>query len=493
MSSEETWNMILSDQFLVPFAGYKRVNEIDNKGTGRGIYSSAKQNLMFAVIDNNAYMFDNDLTATIVGSLTTFVGDVFISENNAGQIAFSYGSNIYIYQPSTLTFSTAVIDFIPGYITFQNGKLISPAASTTVASNNYLWRLSASNNGLSWPTGTSLAQFQGSLQTKPDETVATIRFPGRGNMLLVFGKTVTEIWQNVGAQLFPYQRSQSINIDYGCINPATIAESEDIVAWVAINEKSGPVISYTTGGDIQHISTDGIDFRLANLLKPEDCYGFMFKQDGHLFYVATWVSDNQSYAYDFNTKKFYTLCDENLNAFIVKKVAFFQNEYYFVSIRDGNLYQLSSDFVTYDYGNDNIFAIPRIRICNSIRMPDQSRFVAAYAGFTIEQGQFDYPDVDTRFILGTEDSNEISTQNHNVLIGGGENTTANVPRVDMSVSYDGGISFSNDVSIVMFPLGVRQNRLMWWRLGSGNDMVQQFRFYGFGRFVASNGICGISQ
>lgn len=492
-SSEQTFNFLLSDNWLVPTAGYKRLVTLNPTGEGRGIYSSAKLQTLFAVVDDIVWKFDNSLSKVAIGNLITFVGDVFISENNAGQILFSDKSKLYLYNSTTGVFSTSgvtagfTIDFVPGYITFQNGRFISPAAT---ASSNFIWALSDLNNGLSWPND---SQHRGTLQTKPDKTVACIRFPGRGNLLLVFGSTVAEQWYDVGAQLFPYQRSQSTNIDYGCINPATIAESENIVCLIAINEKSGPVIMYTNGGEIKHISTDGIDFKLAELTNPTNCYGFMFKQDGHLFYVATWPTDRLSYAYDFNTDKFFTLCDENMDAFIVKRVAFFNNQYYFVSIKDGNLYQLSSDFVDYDYGDGHVFEIPRIRITPSIALPDQSRFVAGYTGFTIEQGQFDYPDVDTRFILGTEDDDEISTQDHNVLIGGGQDFTNNVPRIDFCVSKDGGVNFGSNVTILMRPLGIRQNRLMWWRLGAANDLVQQFRFWGFGRFVASNGITGITQ
>lgn len=486
MSSEQTFNMIISDNWLVPFSGYKNVVTINPTGQGRGIYGSAKLNKLFAVIDNTIYVFDDTLAymVPVNGHTTTFIGDVFISENNAGQVAFSDGTHIYIYTNSTNTVTQATIDFTPGYLTFQNGRFISPDTAT----NN--WRLSPLNNGLTWTPST--AQNTGAVQTKPDNAVACIRFPGRGNLLLVFGQTVAEQWYDVGAQLFPYQRSQSTNIDYGCINPATIAESENIVCWIAANEKSGPVIMYTNGGEIKHISTDGIDFKLATLTKPNNCYGFMFKQDGHLFYVATWPTDRLSYAYDFNTDKFYTLCDENMDAFIAKRVAFFNDQYYFVSLKDGNLYQLGSQFEDYDYGSGRVFEIPRIRIAPSVNLPDQSRFVAGYCGFTIEQGQFDYNDVDTTFILGTQDGNILGTQN-DLELGGGEDFRDDIPRIDLSLSKDGGVNFGSEVAINMRPLGKRANRLMWWRLGSANDLVPMFRFVGFGRFVATNGVLGVYQ
>lgn len=497
-SSEQTYNMIISDEWLVPFAGYKNVVSISATGEGRGIYSSAKQNKMYAVIDSAIYKFNTDLTYLIVGHTVTFTGDVFITENNAGQVLFSDGLNLYVYD-STAPAATAFtilpsgtigpptdLGFTPGYVTFQNTRFISPDTKSS------LWRLSDFNNGrtvANWPAD---SQHEGALQTKPDTAVATLRFPGRGNMLLVFGHTVTEIWNDVGAQLFPYQRNQSVNLDYGCLNPATIAESENIVCWLASNEKSGPTIMYTNGGDLKHISTDGIDFQLANIKNPTNSYGFMFKQDGHLFYVISFPEDNLSYAYDFNTQMFFTVSDENMNAYIAKRVAFFNDQYYFVSIIDGNLYQMSSNFYTYDYGNGNIHEIPRIRITPSISLPDQSRFVAGYTGFTIEQGQFDYPDNDTRFNLNTQDGRQITTQNGFVL-SGGQDFTANVPKIQLSTSKDGGVNYGIKDTIFMKPLGRRANKLRFWRLGAANDLVQQFEFFGFGRFVVRDGVTGVYQ
>lgn len=460
MSSSQTFNMIVSDQTLVPFGGYKRVVKINPTGIGRGIYSSNKLNKMFAVIDDGIYTFNTSLSKVLVGNTATTSGDVFISENNAGQVAFSDSLNLYIYDNNTNIITRllgggsqpAQLGFVPGYLTYQNGRFISPDLSSNQ------WRLSDPNQAdmiSHWPPDT---RHVGAIQTKPDTSVACIRFPGRGNLLLAFGETVAEHWTDMGLNLFPYQRSQNSNLDYGCLNPATIAESENHVCWLAVNEKSGPTIMYTDGGDINHLSTDGIDFKLANLTDPGNSYGFMVMLDGHLFYVITFVTDKITYAYDFNVKAFYTLTDENFSYFIAKRVAFFNDQYYFVSINDGNLYQLGTQFETYDYGNGKVREIPMVRIISEFRLPDQSYFIAGYTGFKIESG-----------IASTEQ------------------------RVDLSISRDSGVSFGNVQSMILPTLGNRLNKLMWWNLGMANTMTLQFRFYGLKRFLAVDGILGVYQ
>lgn len=506
MNNEQTWNMIISDGWLTPFAGYKNVLTIDPIGQGRAIYASTKNNKMFAVIDANVYIINSLLNAqTAIGTLATTAGNnCFIAENNTGIVLFSDFEYLYSYSYATnvLTRLDAYKSIIskPGYITFQNGRFIVPDTSTN------LWYIS----NVGGTTFQATSQFQGALQTKPDTCQAAIRFPGKGNLILIIGNVVSEQWQDVGAQLFPYQRTQYSNIDYGCLNPASIDQNENIVCWVAGNEKSGPFILFTDGSDVKRISNDGIDYQLANLTDPTNVYGYLFRQDGHLIYVATWPTDNISYAYDFNTKEFSTIGSEKMGSYIAKDVCYFNGKYYFISTIDGNIYEMGSNLFTYDYGNGKVFEIPRIRIPPSIRMPDQSRFITGYMGFTIEQGQFDFDPRDTRSLLTTENRYPITTQggqpylvptggnNYSLngsqkYIGSGYNFRRHVPRVDLSLSRDGSVNFGNDVSIEMRAQGKRQNRMMWWRLGSANDLTPQFKFYGMNRFVLTDGIAGVYQ
>lgn len=459
MSSEKTYNMIISDGWLVPFGGYHVQSQINNKGEGRAVYASDKLGLLFAVIDNDIWNFDSNFVRSVIGRTTTFTGDVYIAENNANQIAFSDSVNIYIWNAITNVFTTltpTILGFIPGYLTFQNGFFISPDLSSNQ------WRLSDSNNGLVWPFD---AQHVGEISTKASRAAACDRFPGKGNLLVVFSGNVGEYYIDTGAALFPYQRSQSANIDYGLLNPSTLDGVENMVCWLGVNEQSGPVIMTSNGIESKRISTDGIDFEFAQLKFPRQCYGFMVRVDGHLCYVITFTKDNVSYLYDFNTEKFFNLCDENMNAYIIKKMAFFKDNYYFVSIIDGNLYKFDADEFNYTY-SDTVFEIPWIRVCNSIRFPDQSNFTVGYAGFTVQQGDF--------------------TTNYNA--------TNFKPRVDMNLSKDGGENYGSNVPKLMFPQGIRQNKLLWRNLGMANDLTPQLRFHGLnGRFLAQDGVIGVKQ
>lgn len=442
ISLEKTFNMIISDNWLVPYAGYRNVATISAGTRGRGLYSSDRYQQMIAVIDNSVYEINKNLGVNKIGNIGSFNGDVFIAENNANQIAICDKVNLYIFNYVDNTFQKVTFaaddDFIPAYIAFQDGYFI--AANSGKAE----WRLSDPNDGLTWPPN---PENVGEFQTKPDKVLATIPFPGQGGLLFVFGGTVIESWKDTGQQLFPYVRDNNFNIDYGCLNPATIALGDKIIVWLGANEKSGPVIMYSQGGPAQQISNDGINFLFAELTNPRNSYGFLFKQDGHLIYQFTFPDDNLSMAYDFNTQKFFTLTDEKMNYHIAKRVVYFNNNYYFVAFNDGNLYELNSDYTTYDGAE-----IPRIRITKTKRTPTADRFIVRNLTFPLEQGDDGEPAV-----------------------------------VDLSLSKDGGQTFGNSLRKELNPVGVRLNQLNYPNLGAANEFIAQFRFWGKGRAVAGNG------
>lgn len=535
ISIEKTYNMFMSDSFMVPYAGYQigvPSEQFNDATQGRAIFTSTKFDALVVVMGSNVYLVNITFSqqqqkvtyyqVIRIGSLQTTTGVVYIAENNKPQIGISDGTAFYIYDPtSSPSFQAIPIDFVPGYLTFHDTYFIMPAVGT------HTWRLSGNNDGTTWPND----QFSvGALQTKPDNVQAVVRFPSKGNMIFVMGSIVTEAWFDTGAQLFPYQRNNQFNIDYGCIQPATVAYMDEFVVWLAQNEKSGPIIVYSDGGMPRKITTDGIDYLFSTLQNPQDSQGFLYRQDGHLFYHINFYSDNLSLFYDFNTEKFYHASDQNLNYFIASEVAFINNQYYFVTKNNGNIFAFDTVFTTYQdvdsLGNVMNNEIPRIRICKNIRTPEQDYAIINDLGFTIESGETNYQQQDLgEIILVTQSGNPLITQggflglvtqdlkqlitqdgmelvtqqtssaSSALLIAQQRDNTGitnlSLPHVDLSISTDGGATFGNEWAYYLPPIGHRKNRLMWWQCGIANDLVPQFKFWGMGRFVATDGVANV--
>lgn len=507
ISQEQTWNLIVSDNFLVPYAGYKNVLSTNSTGVGRGLYSSTIGGLMLAVIGSAVYAITQTADMFVyqqVGNVFTTVGPVFMDENNSQQIAFTDGVYVYVYNYSSGLFSssapfapnTFTFPFQnPGFISFQNGRLIIACDGTQT------WALSAFNDALTW---TNTSSTTGTIQSKPCFIQAAVPLPGGGNNIIVFGTNVAESWQDLGLALFPYQRNASFNIDYGCINASSIASLENFIVWISYNESSGPSLSYMQGSQVKRISTDGIDFKLSSLTNPSNCLGFLFRQDGHIIYQFTFVEDNLTYAYDFNTSLFFTISDDDLNYHIARQVVFFNNQYYFVSLNDANLYQFGTQFTNADYGNGIVNQLPRIRVTPPMRLPDQRYYIGKSVGFTIEQGQLNnallisqIPE-ENPLLITTESNIFITTESGSFISAESEpaiefDYTLLSEAVDISISRDGGYSFGSAQRLSMNPTGQRLSRFIYQRLGIVNDMTFQFRFSGFGRFVCTDGIVEVYQ
>lgn len=508
ISDSQTWNMIVSDGALVDYAGYQNVfpSPLVANGVGRGIYSSNNGQIMIAVIGSAVYSIDSTLAAIAVGTIQTSVGDVFISENNASEIAITDESFLYVYNYANNTFEQSIysnlsplptpapvgffyVPFVsPGYVSFQNGRLIVADLS------DQNWYLSGINAAIQWdPTFTTNKAYQGAIGLKPDKAQAAIPIPGSGNNLAVFGRTVMELWQDVGNAVFPYQRASTFNIDYGVLNASSIAALDSHIVWLSANEQGGATVMRISGAGAREesISTDGIDFKLANISDPTNCTGFLMRQDGHLLYQFTFPTDNLSYVYDFETKLFFTVSDENQNYHIARNTVFFNNDYYFVSLNDGNLYTFGTQFTNLQYSTTNIQQMPRFRICPPIRLPSQRMFICKSVAFTIENGQ---PNVQQQteedVYLITQDGNNLITQFGDNLVAAeavavhGEHTEC----IDLRVSRDGGETFSSALRYQMNPTGKRKSRLIFQRLGQQNDLTILIQFIGYGRFVAFDGI-----
>jgi len=471
ISDEQTFNMVRADDFMVDYSGYKKNSDLSLTYKGRAIYTSINANLLFAVIGNAIYSINSNLFSQVIGFLNTFNGDVFITENDTNQIVFCDKKSLYVFNYANDTFIIPTLPqgMLPGYVTFQDGYIIV----VDLLSNR--WYLSAPGDATNYFWGSSGQSVFETLSTKSDLCKAAIRFPGRGNLLLVLGGAVGEYFTDVGSPpLAPYKRNPNININFGTLNQATIAAEDSIVMWLGSNENSGAVIMISEGGSVKEIDNDGINYRLSLLKHPEQSSAFFIRIGNaqRLYYQITFYhpDDNSSYLYHIATNEFFTVTDENWNYHITRKVAFFNNAYYFVSFNDGALYQMSTQTYVYDYGlfqdsTPKIYPIPRARICKNVRDDNGDAFVINSGSFIIEQGEdLFYP--------------ELSHPDY-------------YPHIDLSISIDGGQNFSSFYPLNYKFTGNRINRPLVWGLGYANDFVSQFRFWSYARLAVGNGVLNV--
>ncbi len=501
ISDERTWNMFISDNWLINFAGYNQAVEILPVGVeGRGLFHSVRGNFLIAVLGSVVYKIDPNLGWRNLGTIATTTGEVFMDENLHSQVIIVDGSNaayIYNYDSTVDSFSLAVRTgtgqtFTYNYVTYQNTYFIFGNANND--SSGSQWYVYKSGYDPFTPaTAWNIEYVQTlTLQTKPDFAKACIRIPSHGNNLLVLGSTVCEIWTNVaGIQI--YQRQSSVNIDYGVASVSTIAASDDMIAWLGINEKSSPAIMVMRGGKADRLSTDGIDYLLSLVKHPDKSTAMFYRQDGHVLFILTFYhpDDNFSIMYDFTTNKFFDLTDWDFTYHPARQMAYFNNEVYFASLKQGSIMRISSDItsISTDAGND--YEIPRIRKCDTFRLPGSERYIVNQFSFTIENGV--EPDVDFQFecdgyIIGEVSGGIIYSEDDLPLLVEGGSCQIYRPRIDVTLSKNGGETYSNPVSYFMHGTGHYKNQPRFNKLGEANQFTTQLRFWGFGAVVVSDGV-----
>jgi hypothetical protein len=446
MTDEATINMMVTSSndisALVPYDGYQQVISFLGNQEPREIYVSTLLNAMLVAVGNNIYLVQNDLFFRSIGQLQTFLGPVYFAENLASEIGIVDNLNLYIYNYANNTFQIIDLpDIIPAYIAFLDTYFI------LTDSNQRFWQISNSDDGATY--NPLMIAY---LQTEADQLQCVVPL---NRTLWVMGQKVSELWNDnptgynasgVGNPVsFPFQRNNSISINYGVLSVQTVCSDFQILVWLAFSASSSPTIVYTRGGAPEELSPDGLDYVLKNLTAPQDSTAILFKEYGHILYQITFYTDNLSIVYDFANGLWYIVTDEAQNYHIAKRAAIFNNNLYFINFSQDNpgLFLMSAQNTTY---NGDI--IPRIRICPPIRFKGK-RFITKYVDIDMEQGEnegFRY--------------------------------------IDFSMSKNGGQSYGNVYRKVMFPVGYREGQNRFQNLGLCNDLRVKFMFLSPGRIVA---------
>jgi hypothetical protein len=97
ISVEQVFNMIESDGWMVPLAGYIRIAQLLENGEGRGIFASFRYKHLIVVINNIVYAITKSGTEFQIGTINTETGDVYIAENEKKEIAICDKKQLWIY------------------------------------------------------------------------------------------------------------------------------------------------------------------------------------------------------------------------------------------------------------------------------------------------------------------------------------------------------------------------------------------------------------
>lgn len=401
-----------------------------SQGTGRGIFISSKQQL-FSVIGQTVYFVNRAGVYIIIGQLLTNANTpVSISDN--GQTAVIVDGTVNGYTINLTTFAFAVIVDPTGLFV---GATRTDFADTFLAFNapgTNEWYISLADQ-----VAFNILN-QANKSSSPDP-IQTLGFNLRQMWLL--GSLRSEVWYLSGAADFPYEEFPQTFIPYGCAAPYSLAQADDKLFWLARNPQGQAIAVQTQGYAVVAISTRALEYEWANYATVSDCLTYSYQQAGHTYVVYHFPTANTSYGYDLSTKQWhrrgFTDNDGNLNRELVAFSVLAYDSNIGQDWNTGQLYIIDQNAFT-DNGQTIAFERSFPHVIDEMENVTVVSFIA---------------DFETGEIPGTSEDD------------------AEPPKLGLSISRDGGVTFGNVRWKQKISAGHYRTMLRWRGIGMARDFV----------------------
>ncbi len=257
-------------------------------GTGEVRGLNVMGDYLYAVNGANIYkVYSSGMLMEVAGILSTSTGPVWMA-NNGTQVMITDGTYGYILTGTTVT-QIADADFVtPSSLTYQDGYFIVSKDSSA------RFYISSSYDGTVWD-----ALDYATAEGYPDNLQAVISI---NRELWLIGKESYEVWYNSGDSNFPFDRISGAVNKVGCLAANSVASFEGSLCWLDENR----AVRTNTGYQVVPISTTQVEYQFGTYATVTDAKGFMYSQEGHIFYVLTFPTEGKTWCYDFTTKFWHT-------------------------------------------------------------------------------------------------------------------------------------------------------------------------------------------
>ena len=327
--------------------GLRKLSSPPNPGLGRSVLRASNGD-GYAVVGQTVYTLDANFAWTQIGQLQAARTNPVSLSDNGQQVVLGDGSDIgyswTLNDPSTFapindptgTFTgTVKWDVILGYLlwVFPSSQLFGSTLDNELVFD---------------------ATYFGSKNGYPDPLVTLLV---NRQIIILFGEVKSEIWTYSGGALFPFSIQPGAYIEWGCQAPYTVANIGITVFWLATGTQGTGLILQQEGYVTSIISNHAISFAISEMLKAginiNDAVAYTYTQDGHIFYVITFVSGNQTWVYDYSVRDpeyawhqrgWTSPLDGTVNQERAFSAAFLYNTNVTMDWQNGDLYALDLDY-----------------------------------------------------------------------------------------------------------------------------------------------------
>lgn len=400
---------------------------------------------------------------TALGTGTGGTGTYTLSTASTVSVGVTmYGLNFSVLPSTDGAFSGAnTVDIIDNYFVYNNPQ------SQQWGASDLLSPISQS---------TSYALKDGA----PDDLVALIV---DHREVYLMGEVSSEVWTDVGAVPFPFQRIPGTSTQHGIAAPFSLYRFGNSFAYVSRNNRGQAQIMQMKGYLPERISTHAVENSLANQY-VDDAIAWTYQLEGHEVYVVTFPTLNLTWAYDNATgmwhKWLYTASDNTYQRHRGNCCAVFQGLVLIGDYENGKIYEL--DKTNYTDDGQNVRRLRRaphlvtdfqrqyfdelqLQFQPGVGTTGLSRSTVVQEASPNPDSYYIYPDA--TLTIGPFDVFTIGNAGGGVVIS---STTTN-PQAMLRWSNDGGSTWSKEYWVPIGGLGKYKNRAIWRRLGMARDRV----------------------
>ena len=297
--------------------------------------------------------------------------------------------------------------------------------------------------------------------------------------IYLLGENSSEVWTDVGAVPFPFQRIPGTSTQHGIASVFSVARLGNSFAYVSRNIRGQGQIVQMNGYTPVRISTHAVENTLQNQY-IDDAIAWTYQLEGHEIYVVSFPTLDLTWCYDVTTQMWHKwLWIDSNNVYHRHRgncSALFQNMVIVGDHENGKLYELSKETYT-DDGNE----IRRLRRAPHLVSDLQRQYFDEF------QIQFQ-PGVGTTGISNKNTSNYIGNPYYiypNATLTVAPNATLYIenpnsintkdittnPKAMLRWSSDGGSTWSREYWVSIGAQGKYNNRAIWRRLGWARDRI----------------------
>lgn len=403
----------------------------------RGVHEFPSSSVGFVVHGNQFIEVNNALQQTVRGTIFTSEGWVSIADNGS-EVMIVDGQYGYIYDTVGHTLTQIVdVDFptTPQTVAHSAGRFI-----VTDGSGQYYG--SAILDGTSWD-GLDFA----SAESDPDN----IRIvEAIGSSIVLFGDTSVEVHGYTGSGGFPFALIPGAVIDEGIAAKRSVSKWQGTLVYLARKDSGEVQVSALDGYKSKRLSSYELESVINNYPSVSDATAFSYSVGGHEFYQINFTGGDTSWVLDSATGLWSKVKSWGMGRHRGDMKLTIANTSYISDHSSGKLLKINPNVYTDD-------------------------------SYPIEF------EITSRHVFNSGNIIRVFRLQLDMESGAGNSGQGEDPRAMLSISKDNGHSWGTEIWTAIGKVGEYAKRVIWRRLGRGNDFTFKVRITDPVKRVITNG------